>query len=33
MIGGTTPEAITQDSAKGTNDLKKAKAMMLGYSY
>lgn len=33
IIGGTTPETITQDLENGTNDVKSAKAMMLGYPY
>lgn len=32
MIGGTSPEKVTQKD-DGTNDIKAAKAAMLGYTY
>lgn len=32
-LGGTVPEEITQDKETGANDIKSAKAAMLGYPY
>lgn len=33
VVGGTVPEKITQDLEKGTNDIKSARAIMLGFPY
>lgn len=33
IFGGTTPEAVTQDSTSGSNDIQKALAISMGMPY